>query len=523
MQQINEQRRYKQFLRQNFKGYFYLQINLEQIQISLIYQVIMIKTVWFRRYISKMTKKAINNISLPNQNLIDLISNYRQIKGENNKSDWKTLLAEKFQGSINLENLISELDKQIQVQEPKRIKKDKKLINKNQKQNSENQIQQYLNFKSQVQCNGFPIKSPQKGNQINEIQNYDQATEPHNKQLLNSEQKLTDDMLKQIISQLNFEVCNKCNQIKEPSELLIINQFVCCSQCCLDGLNPLAKITRRIKTLRFVTESNNHEKKYRLEEFDIQQGDQFEIRCIQISQKGMKEMTFPHNCVLRLNGCVLKYFQPLYTNDSISKRHDKPVIINKQFFEKYFAQQKHFDFRIEQIKSNNNKVKHDKPGVIYEFSIYITKNLQKEEIIQNAIHEEIAENIIQDQQELQIVLTKVSLACCFTNQIIKVPAKGLFCTHYQCFCLENFIDIQISNNSQKWLCPICKSPLVSIMIDQKQLQALKLLSKYISQHGEIDLNFISSTIYQELNVDQKDISNEREPSERTMREVITID
>ena len=52
----------------------------------------------------------------------------------------------------------------------------------------------------------------------------------------------------------------------------------------------------------------------------------------------MKEMTFPHNCVLRLNGCVLKYFQPLYTDDSISKRHDKPVIINKSFFEKYFAQ-----------------------------------------------------------------------------------------------------------------------------------------------------------------------------------------
>ena len=43
----------------------------------------------------------------------------------------------------------------------------------------------------------------------------------------------------------------------------------------------------------------------------------------------MSEMTFPQNCVLRLNGCVLKYFQPLCITDSVNKRHDQPVIINK--------------------------------------------------------------------------------------------------------------------------------------------------------------------------------------------------
>lgn len=56
----------------------------------------------------------------------------------------------------------------------------------------------------------------------------------------------------------------------------------------------------------------------------------------------------------------------------------------------------------------------------------------------------------------------VTLLDPFTGELLKKPARGCMCMHPQCFELETFLSL--CNQSNQWLCPICKTPTTIDML-----------------------------------------------------------
>lgn len=56
---------------------------------------------------------------------------------------------------------------------------------------------------------------------------------------------------------------------------------------------------------------------------------------------------------------------------------------------------------------------------------------------------------------------------------INIPARGKWCSHMQCFSLENYIIMTEQNIPRKWKCPICRQKCFDILIDEYFWDILK--------------------------------------------------
>lgn len=57
------------------------------------------------------------------------------------------------------------------------------------------------------------------------------------------------------------------------------------------------------------------------------------------------------------------------------------------------------------------------------------------------------------------------------------PGRSIFCTHFTCFDIYNFIMLNSQSNIPKWQCPICKVPAYQFKIDPIVKGVLDLTSK----------------------------------------------
>jgi hypothetical protein len=48
---------------------------------------------------------------------------------------------------------------------------------------------------------------------------------------------------------------------------------------------------------------------------------------------------------------------------------------------------------------------------------------------------------------------------------MQYPARGIFCQHFQCFDLQNFLIVTTHSACPRWLCPLCKLPCYAFQID----------------------------------------------------------
>ena len=62
-------------------------------------------------------------------------------------------------------------------------------------------------------------------------------------------------------------------------------------------------------------------------------------------------------------------------------------------------------------------------------------------------------------------MVKVPLVCSITKEKMNIPARGIFCTHYSCFDVNNFLEIVCSSSNPRWVCPVCKKPCYEFKID----------------------------------------------------------
>lgn len=57
---------------------------------------------------------------------------------------------------------------------------------------------------------------------------------------------------------------------------------------------------------------------------------------------------------------------------------------------------------------------------------------------------------------------------------MQYPARGIFCQHFQCFDLHNFLTMTTHSACPRWLCPLCRLPCYAFQIDSLLAALLQL-------------------------------------------------
>jgi hypothetical protein len=60
---------------------------------------------------------------------------------------------------------------------------------------------------------------------------------------------------------------------------------------------------------------------------------------------------------------------------------------------------------------------------------------------------------------------KILLTCALTTEKIEVPVRGIFCKHFQCFDLRNYLILTSQAQNPRWKCPICSLPAYELLVD----------------------------------------------------------
>jgi E3 SUMO-protein ligase PIAS1 len=75
-------------------------------------------------------------------------------------------------------------------------------------------------------------------------------------------------------------------------------------------------------------------------------------------------------------------------------------------------------------------------------------------------------------------VVKIPLTCTLSTEKIKLPARGIFCNHYQCFDLQNFLMMISQSANPRWVCPLCKLPSYMFRIDCILLAILEKFAQH---------------------------------------------
>ncbi|CAD8048536.1 unnamed protein product [Paramecium sonneborni] len=294
--------------------------------------------------------------------------------------------------------------------------------------------------------------------------------------------------------------CNYCKQIDGKIKLIEIeNEVKICSCCLLEKLNPFKKIIYTLGYLEYQYQQRTQSKihldfKISQEQFQCP-GMQLEIRCVMMNKNGLTDFTFPNSCILHINGVIIKEFKPLIDKSCLKKRKDQCILINLNTFQKTYGIQKKYTFTCVEIIPES-MMRQEIPQQIYIFGLFLVQDLSLDQVINSIVNQSMLSQIKIDayKNEIKVDKIKVSLICQYSFDLIKIPARGEFCQHQQCFSLNNYLDMMMHAEHMKWICPICKKNCISLRIDHYQWEILRKLQQLnikvdqitVDQNGTLD-------------------------------------
>jgi E3 SUMO-protein ligase PIAS1 len=84
-------------------------------------------------------------------------------------------------------------------------------------------------------------------------------------------------------------------------------------------------------------------------------------------------------------------------------------------------------------------------------------------------------------EDVVVDVVKVPLMCPLGSRKMELPARGVFCSHYTCFDLYNYLRTTAQNYTNRWICPECKRPCYQFKIDS-------ILLAILEGYGQHDLS-----------------------------------
>ncbi|CAD8104004.1 unnamed protein product [Paramecium sonneborni] len=232
-----------------------------------------------------------------------------------------------------------------------------------------------------------------------------------------------------------------------------------------------------------------------------------DIRCIRLdSPLSAQEITWPDLGEIQLNGQKIFDFIPLSQQSCLHKRKDEKLLCSIPKNEECTLIFK------ETIPGIDQKRKFRIKGEqLFYFAIYKTKQYTAKQLIdriiddpQNWMSLEQSRDFtilqINHSPAFKIIKLHISLLCCFSSSLILTPVRGIYCTHVQCFSLENYILMLDQQLPRRWRCPICKVKIFKLQIDALQYAILKsirqqdLQEKYSCITFDFQANILDETI-----------------------------
>lgn len=91
--------------------------------------------------------------------------------------------------------------------------------------------------------------------------------------------------------------------------------------------------------------------------------------------------------------------------------------------------------------------------------------------------------------EVQLVdkNSKFSIKDPMSMSLIITPVRGVYCDHFDCFCLDSWAIFQQKSTILRWRCPICKKKCYKVVIDNLWIQILNI-AKTVEDAIEVEFN-----------------------------------
>lgn len=194
------------------------------------------------------------------------------------------------------------------------------------------------------------------------------------------------------------------------------------------------------------------------------------LRLDQIGLQGNATERLPYNLIVTVNGhpCELPALNDKDKCDTIEWRCNGPIDITK-----------HLD-----LQNYNRNFIHmiwTKESHAYNFSIFMGKKLTIAKLLEDLKQrpfrasektKELITNSMKGDDDIAINSLCITLLDPLTRRRLKIPARGTYCTHLQCFDAIQFLEM--NERKHKWTCPLCniKVKFADIEIDSFYLDIL---------------------------------------------------
>lgn len=182
-------------------------------------------------------------------------------------------------------------------------------------------------------------------------------------------------------------------------------------------------------------------------------------------------MLFPDSCSFTLNGHPIKEFTPLHRMSSLKNRKDEPFYVELRNLQP----KENKVVIMEKVPAKENREERI-DSEFHVVGIYVVEERKVEAMVRDlqtsaVTSFEESKKVLDlafrhgDVSDVSCDVVKIPITCTLSSEKIRIPARGLFCTHFQCFDLQNFMMLTAQSANPRWLCPLCKLPCYSLRLD----------------------------------------------------------
>lgn len=186
-----------------------------------------------------------------------------------------------------------------------------------------------------------------------------------------------------------------------------------------------------------------------------------------------QEISFPHQCELRVNGGEVKANLRGLKNKPGSTR---PADITDSLRFKPVS----YSNTIELTYALTQKVK-------FYLTLVVCKMIPVETLVRQ-INQKIRKDLVISEitkkaSDPDVITTaqKLSLKCPISYMRLQIPCRGVKCNHIQCFDATSYLQLQ--EQGPQWICPICNgsAPFEQLAIDEYARDILSQTSESVEQ------------------------------------------
>eukprot|EP01017_Pseudomicrothorax_dubius_P017692 TRINITY_DN19873_c0_g1_i1.p1 TRINITY_DN19873_c0_g1~~TRINITY_DN19873_c0_g1_i1.p1 ORF type:complete len:643 (-),score=137.97 TRINITY_DN19873_c0_g1_i1:101-2029(-) len=273
-----------------------------------------------------------------------------------------------------------------------------------------------------------------------------------------------------------FAKCSTCKlYVHSPCHYLVDLATFDCPQCTITRNDPLRQMKSVLMTMAIPRTSGVEAIIHlRPDEHKLLTDPDTSVEIRSILVDGVHhEQTWPDHFELLINNQVVLRQKPIDSISSLKKRKDDSLVIHGTDFRGcgYFFMQ----LVPKGIPENWYELKKWTKSGFFFLGVLITKKLRADELVrtiskdsQLSIEDSKAlfRKLMNPTDSVALPRVRLSLQCTLDKKMLKTPARGVFCRHFECFSLENFIALEEIGRSKLWKCPICKQKSYNLLVDQ---------------------------------------------------------